>query len=326
MPLHLLCVLLSLIAYSTNASSPESETEQVPSDTASPPPSDPYPTPFTPGQLKRINHMLELTASTQKVLRLSSNDLQALKRMGLSKADVEEVEELARSVARQMRAQMELRGRFQGVDQEKILLQVKKVNNSRELINSGRNSVHSDEMNQEVMMAELKEAKGLIGLEESAPENSNRMIWTPLNLGDAVEESALELENPIIRTSTKSERLKRSLRLSAGLRFRLGGKKKHGHHLKTLVHDHIERLGYVRDSFKYLANRPDFVRKMVINHFADKVKHKHQSVGRKLNHGNKPVGAEVFSDYSNYGRDNLDHRHHLHYEDQFNDYYDYSNY
>ena len=40
--------------------------------------------------------------------------------MGLSKADVEEVEELARSVARQMRAQMELRGRFQGVDQENI--------------------------------------------------------------------------------------------------------------------------------------------------------------------------------------------------------------
>ena len=40
----------------------------------------------------------------------------ALKRMGLSKADVEEVEELARSVARQMRAQMKLRGRFQGVD------------------------------------------------------------------------------------------------------------------------------------------------------------------------------------------------------------------
>jgi len=60
--------------------------------------------------------MLELTASTQKVLRLSSNDLMALKRMGLSKADVEEVEELARSVARQMRAQMKLRGRFQGVD------------------------------------------------------------------------------------------------------------------------------------------------------------------------------------------------------------------
>ena len=40
----------------------------------------------------------------------------ALKRMGLSKADVEEVEELARSVARQMRAQIKLRGRFQGVD------------------------------------------------------------------------------------------------------------------------------------------------------------------------------------------------------------------
>jgi len=326
MPLHLLCVLLSLIAYSTNTSSPRPETEQVPSATASPPPSNPYPTPFTPHQLKRINHMLELTASTQKVLRLSSNDLQALKRMGLSKTDVEEVEELARSVARQMKEQMKLRGRFQGVDQEKILLQVKKVNNSRELINSGGNSVHSDEMNQEVMMTEFKEAKGLIELEESAPENRNRMIWTPLNLGDAVEESALELENPIIRTSTKSERLKRSLRLSAGLRFRLGGKKKHGHHLKTLVHDHIERLGYARDSFKYLAHRPDFVRKMVINHFADKVKHKHQSVGRKLNHGNKPVGAEVFSDYPNYGRDHLDNRHHLHYEDQFNDYYDYSNY
>ena len=157
--------------------------------------------------------------------------------MGLSKTDVEEVEELARSVARQMKEQMKLRGRFQGVDQEKILLQVKKVNNSRELINSGGNSVHSDEMNQELMMTEFKEAKGLIELEESAPENRNRMIWTPLNLGDAVEESALELENPIIRTSTKSERLKRSLRLSAGLRFRLGGKKKHGHHLKFLVHE-----------------------------------------------------------------------------------------
>ena len=39
-----------------------------------------------------------------------------------------------------------------------------------------------------------------------------------------------------------------------------------------------------------------------------------------------PVGAEVFSDYSNYGRDHLGNRHHLHYEDQFNDYYDYSNY
>ena len=256
--------------------------------------------------------------------------------MGLSKADVEEVEELARSVARQMRAQMELRGRFQGVDQEKVLLQVKKVNDSLDLINSGGNSVHSDEVNQEIMMAELKEAKGSIGelkeakgsigWEESASENRNRMIGTLMNLGDAVEESALELENPIIRTSTKSERLKRSLRLSAGLRFRLGGKKKHGHHLKALVHDHIERLGYARDSFKYLAHRPDFVRKMLNNHFADKVKHKHQSVGRKLNHGNKPVGGEVFSDYSDYGRDHLGNRHHLHYEDQFNDYYDYSNY
>jgi len=326
MPLHLLCVLFSLIAYSTNTSTPRSETEQVPSATASPPPSNPYPTPFTPGQLKRINHMLELTASTQKVLRLSSNDLQALKRMGLSKADVEEVEELARSVARQMKEQMKLRGRFQGVDQEKILLQVKKVNNSRDLINSEGNSVHSDEVNQEIKMAELKEAKGSIGLEESASEKGKRIIGTPMNPGDVIEESALELENPIIRTSTKSERLKRSLRLSAGLRFRLGGKKKHGHHLKYLVHDHIERLGYARDSFKYLAHRPDFVRKMFNNHFADKVKHKHQSLGRKLNHGNKPVGAEVFSDYSNYGRDHLDNRHHLHYEDQFNDYYDYSNY
>ena len=117
--------------------------------------------------------------------------------MGLSKADVEEVEELARSVARQMRAQMELRGRFQGVDQEKILLQVKKVNNSRDFINSGGNSVHSDEVNQEIMMAELKEAKGSIGLEESASEYRNRMIGTSMNPGDAVEESALELENPI---------------------------------------------------------------------------------------------------------------------------------
>jgi len=326
MHLHLLCVLFSLIAYSANTSSPRSETEQVPSDTASSPPSNPYPTPFTPDQLKRINHMLELTASTQKVLRLSSNDLQALKRMGLSKADVEEVEELARSVARQMRAQMELRGRFQELDQEKILLQVKNVNNSRDLINSGGNSVHSDQVNQEIMMAELKEARGSLGFEKSASENGNRMIGTPTNLGDAAEESASELENPMVKISTKSERLKRSLRLSAGLRFRLGGKKKHGHHLKYLVHDHIERLGYARDSFKYLATRPDFVGKMVFNHFADKVKHKHQSLGRKLNHGTGPVGAEVFSDYSNYGRDHLDNRHHLHYEDQFNDYYDYSNY
>ena len=175
-------------------------------------------------------------------------------------------------------------------------------------------------------MAELKEAKGSIDLEESASKNRNRMIGTLINLVNAVEEFALELKNPLIRTSTKSERLKRSLRLSAGLRFRLGGKKKHGHHLKTLVHDHIERLGYARDSFKYLATRPDFVGKMVFNHFADKVKHKHQSLGRKLNHESRPVGAEVFSDYPNYGRDHLGHRHHLHYEDQFDDNYDYSNY
>ena len=47
-------------------------------------------------------------------------------------------------------------------------------------------------------MAQLKEAKGSIGWEESASENRNRMIGTPMNLGDAVEESALELENPII--------------------------------------------------------------------------------------------------------------------------------
>ena len=71
--------------------------------------------------------------------------------------------------------------------------------------------MHSDEVNQEIIMAELKEAKGSIGWEESASENRNRMIGTLMNLGDAVEESALELENPIIRTSTKSERLKRSL-------------------------------------------------------------------------------------------------------------------
>ena len=58
--------------------------------------------------------------------------------------------------------------------------------------------MHSDEVNQEIMMAELKEAKGSIGelkeakgsigWEESASENRNRMIGTPMNLGDAVEE------------------------------------------------------------------------------------------------------------------------------------------
>ena len=96
--------------------------------------------------------------------------------------------------------------------------------------------------------------------------------------------------------------------------------------LNSSYMNHIERLAYVRDSLKYLAPRPDLVGKMVINHFADKVKHKHGSLGRKFNHGTRPVGAEVFSDYSNYERDHLGNRHHLHYEDQFNDYYDYSNY
>ena len=45
------------------------------------------------------------------------------------------------------------------MDQEKVLLQVKKVNDSLDLINSGGNLVHSDEVNQEIMMAQLKEAK-----------------------------------------------------------------------------------------------------------------------------------------------------------------------
>ena len=39
--------------------------------------------------------------------------------------------------------------------------------------------MHSDEVNQKIMIAELKEAKGSIGLEESISENRNRMIGTP---------------------------------------------------------------------------------------------------------------------------------------------------
>ena len=50
----------------------------------------------------------------------------ALKRMGLSKADVEEVEELARSVARQMRAQMKLRGRFLAWTKKKSCCKLRK--------------------------------------------------------------------------------------------------------------------------------------------------------------------------------------------------------
>ena len=47
--------------------------------------------------------------------------------MGLSKVDVEEVEELARSVARQIRVQMDLRGRFQSVNREMVLSEVKEA-------------------------------------------------------------------------------------------------------------------------------------------------------------------------------------------------------
>ena len=71
--------------------------------------------------------------------------------------------------------------------------------------------MHSDEVNQKITMAELKEAKGSIDLEESASKKRNRMIATPINPVNAVEEFALELKNPMSRTSTKSERLKRSL-------------------------------------------------------------------------------------------------------------------
>ena len=41
--------------------------------------------------------------------------------------------------------------------------------------------MHSDEVNQKIMLAELKEAKGSIDLEESASKNRNRMIGTPIN-------------------------------------------------------------------------------------------------------------------------------------------------
>jgi len=71
--------------------------------------------------------MLKLTTATEKELQLSSQDVRALKRMGLSKVDVEEVEELARSVARQIRAQMDLRGRFQSVNREVVLSEVKEA-------------------------------------------------------------------------------------------------------------------------------------------------------------------------------------------------------
>ena len=53
--------------------------------------------------------------------------MRALKQMGLSKVDVEEVEELARSVARQIRVQMDLRGRFQSVNREMVLSEVKEA-------------------------------------------------------------------------------------------------------------------------------------------------------------------------------------------------------
>ena len=62
-----------------------------------------------------------------QALQLSSKDVRALKQMGLSKVDVEEVEELARSVARQIRVQMDLRGRFQSVNREMVLSEVKKA-------------------------------------------------------------------------------------------------------------------------------------------------------------------------------------------------------
>ena len=50
--------------------------------------------------------------------------------MGLSKVDVEEVEELAKSVARQIRAQMDLRGRFQSVNRDLVLAKVKEAGGS----------------------------------------------------------------------------------------------------------------------------------------------------------------------------------------------------
>ena len=59
--------------------------------------------------------------------------------MGLSKADVEEVGELARSVARQIRVQMDLRGRFQSVNQELVLSEVKGAGRPRGLNTVGEN-------------------------------------------------------------------------------------------------------------------------------------------------------------------------------------------
>ena len=134
---------------------------------------------------------------TLQALQLSSNDVQALKRMGLSKIDVEEVEELARSVARQMKAQMETRGRFQSVNQDYVLSEVKMVGTSGP---KGVNVPGDDE---------VKDA--------AVEQIHNHKIE---NVKEVVSEE-----------QSKSDRLRRgvSLGLSAGLHLGWGGHRRHKH-------------------------------------------------------------------------------------------------
>jgi len=120
--------------------------------------------------------------------------MQALKQMGLSKVDVEEVEELARSVARQIRAQMDVRGRFQGVNQERILSELKK---------QGGLSAHGEDVDKDAAVEKVHDQKI-----------------------DNIESSEDDL---VIEESSKSVRRRRGVSLSAGLQFEWGGHNRRRH-------------------------------------------------------------------------------------------------
>ena len=202
-----------------------------------------------------------------QALQLSLNDMRALKRMGLSKVDVEEVEELARSVARQIRAQMDLRGRFQGVSQEKVLLELKK---------HGELSVLGEDVDEDAAVDEVH----------------NQKI-------DNMESSEDDLVN---KESSKSERRRRGVSLSAGLQFGFGGhRRRHKHGALRLNIDKYHHGGRYGEEGHY----DDY------SHFDQDYHHDNRHSFSKDYHD---------GDYHNYDD------HHHHYDDHRRHQQDYHNY
>ena len=188
---------------------------------------------------------------------------------------MEEVEELARSVARQIRAQMDLRGRFQGVNQDKVLSELKKQGGS------GGLSVLGEDVDKDTAVEKAH----------------NQKI-------DNIESSENDL---VIEESSKSERRRRGVSLSAGLQFGWGGhnRRRHKHGALRLNLDKYHHGGRYGEEGHY----DDY------SHFDQDYHHDNRHSFSKDYH---------YGDYHHY--DDHHHHHGDHRRLHHDDYHDYHHY